>query len=216
MIRGVIFDLDGVLVTTDELHYQAWQQVADQEGIYFDRTINHRLRGVSRMDSLEIILERATREYTPEEKMTMAHRKNNLYRELLQTLTPADVLPGVQTILAELRRRGVKMAVASSSRNTPLILSRVGLQDAFDAVADGNDISHSKPHPEVFLLAAQRLGLPPTECLVVEDAIAGIRGGQRAGMAVLGIGTPETLPSVQPLAASLAEVSVEEMLRTPC
>lgn len=212
MIRGVIFDLDGVLVTTDELHYQAWKQVADQEGIYFDRTINHRLRGVSRMESLEIILERAGRQYSPEEKLAMANRKNNLYRELLQTLTPADILPGVNAILAELRRRGIKMAIASSSKNTPLILSRVGLKDAFDVVADGNDITHSKPHPEVFLLAAQRLGLPPADCLVVEDAVAGIEAGRRAGMAVLGIGTPETLPNVQPLATSLAEISIEKLL----
>ena len=212
MIRGVIFDLDGVLVTTDELHYQAWKQVADQESIHFDRTINHRLRGVSRMESLEIILERAGREYSPEQKLAMANRKNNLYRELLQTLTPADILPGVNTVLAELRRRGIKMAIASSSKNTPLILSRVGLKDAFDAVADGNDITHSKPHPEVFLLAAQRLGLPPADCLVVEDAVAGIEAGRRAGMAVLGIGTPETLPNVQPLATSLADISVEQLL----
>lgn len=213
MIRGVIFDLDGVLVTTDELHYQAWKQVADQESIHFDRTINHRLRGVSRMESLEIILERAGREYSPEQKLAMANRKNNLYRELLQTLTPADILPGVNTVLAELRRRGIKMAIASSSKNTPLILSRVGLKDAFDAVADGNDITHSKPHPEVFLLAAQRLGLPPADCLVIEDAVAGIEAGRRAGMAVFGIGTPETLPNVQPLATSLAEVSIEQLLK---
>ena len=212
MIRGVIFDLDGVLVTTDELHYQAWKQVADQEGIYFDRTINHRLRGVSRMESLEIILERAGREYTPEEKLAMANRKNGRYRELLDTLTPADVLPGVNAILAGLRQRDVKLAIASSSRNTPLILSRVELKEAFDAVADGNDITHSKPHPEVFLLAARRLGVPPAECLVIEDAAAGIEAGRRAGMAVFGIGTSETLPNVEPLAASLAEIDAARLL----
>ncbi|HOW69250.1 MAG TPA: beta-phosphoglucomutase [Phycisphaerae bacterium] len=212
MIRGVIFDLDGVLVTTDELHYQAWRQVADREGIYFDRTINHQLRGVSRMESLEIILERAGRAYTPEEKSALANRKNHLYRELLRTLTAADVLPGVQALLAELRRRGIRLAVASSSKNAPLILSRVGLKDAFDAVADGNDITHSKPDPEVFLLAAERLGLLPEECLVVEDAAAGIEGGRRAGMAVFGIGTPETLPKVERLAAGLADTTAEGLL----
>ncbi|MBP7935298.1 MAG: beta-phosphoglucomutase [Phycisphaerae bacterium] len=212
MIRGVIFDLDGVLLTTDELHYQAWKQMADQEGIYFDRTINHRLRGVSRMESLEILLERASRAYTPEEKSALASCKNHLYRELLQTLTTADVLPGVQALLAELRRRGIRVAVASSSKNAPLILSRVGLEGAFDAVANGNDIIHSKPHPEVFLLAAQRLGLLPGECLVVEDAAAGIEAGRRAGMAVFGIGTPETLPNVERLAASLADTTAEGLL----
>lgn len=212
MIRGVIFDLDGVLVTTDELHYRAWKRMADEEGIYFDRQINHRLRGVSRMASLEIVLERAARPYAPPEKQAMAERKNNYYRAMLAELTPSDVLPGAKEMLASLRRRGVKTAVGSSSKNTPLIMERVGIAGDVDAVADGNDITHSKPHPEVFLIAAQRLGLPPHQCLVVEDAAAGIEAGRRAGMAVFGIGTPHTLPGVQPLAENLAGVTAEELL----
>lgn len=212
MIRGVIFDLDGVVVTTDELHYRAWQRLADEEGIYFDRNINERLRGVSRMESLEILLERAPRRYSPEQKAALAERKNATYRESLRTLTPADALPGAHEIIAELRRRHIKTAVGSSSRNAPLILERTGLADAFNAVVDGNDITHSKPDPEVFLLAAQRLGLPPAECLVVEDAVAGIEAGRRAGMAVFGIGTTESLPGVQRLARSLADVTADELL----
>ena len=211
VIRAVIFDLDGVVVTTDEFHYRAWRQLADEEGIYFDRNINHRLRGVSRMESLEIVLERSPRTYTPEEKLRLAERKNATYRESLRALTPADVLPGAREILIELRRRGIKLAVGSSSKNTPVILERTGLAEHFDAVTDGNDITHSKPDPEVFLLAAQRLGIPPGECLVVEDALAGVEAARRAGMAVFGIGTPESLPGVQHLAASLAHVTADRL-----
>lgn len=213
MIRAVIFDLDGVLVSTDELHFQAWKQLADAEGIPFDRAINHRLRGVSRMESLEIILEQAARTYSPEQKMAMADEKNATYRELLSTLTPADALPGAAELPAALKERGVKIAVGSSSRNTSLILERLGWSDRFDVVVDGNDIRRSKPDPEVFVLAAQRLGVPPAQCLVVEDAIAGVEAARRAGMAVFGIGTPELLPGVKRLAPNLAGVSVQDLLR---
>ncbi len=212
MIEGVIFDLDGVLVTTDELHYQAWKRMADNEGIPFDRDVNERLRGVSRMDSLEIILERATREYTEDEKLTLATSKNEQYRELLHQLTPADLLPGALERVQELRARGIKTAIGSSSRNTPLIMERLGLGPHFDAVADGNDISRSKPDPEVFLVAAKRLGLTPAVCLVIEDAQAGIEAGRRAGMKVFGIGTPEKLPGVRHLATGLDGVTTDELL----
>jgi beta-phosphoglucomutase len=212
MIRGVIFDLDGVIVTTDELHYRAWQKLADEEGIYFDRRINERLRGVSRMESLDILLERSLRRYSPEEKFALADRKNTAYRESLQTLTPADVLPGSLEILGELRRRGIKMAVGSSSKNTPLILARTGLAGQFDAVVDGNDIANSKPDPEVFLLAAARLDIPPQDCLVVEDAAAGIEAARRAGMSVFGVGTPESLPGMRHMAKNLEGVTAETLL----
>ncbi len=213
MIRGVIFDLDGVLVTTDELHFQSWQQLAAAEGIPFDRATNERLRGISRMESLEIVLERSPRKYTPEEKLALAERKNHHYRELLGRLTPANLLPGALATVHELRRRGLKTAVGSSSKNTSLILERLELWPLFDAVVDGNQIRRSKPDPEVFLLAAQRLGLRPAECLVVEDALAGVESARRAGMAVFGIGTPTTLPGVRPLAPDLAHVTVDALLR---
>ncbi len=212
MIRGVIFDLDGVLVTTDQLHYRAWKQMADAEGIPFDRQINERLRGVSRMESLAIILERAARSYTPTEREALAARKNETYRALLQELTPDDLLPGARETVLALRRRGLRTAVGSSSRNTPLILERVALRPLFDAVADGNDITRSKPDPEVFLLAAERLGLPPADCLVIEDAVAGIEAGRRGGFPVFGIGTPESLPGVARVAPGLGAVSVEALL----
>ena len=187
--QAVIFDLDGVIVSTDDCHYQAWKKLADDEGIYFDREINLRLRGVSRMDCLEVMLERANRKYSADEKREMAERKNDYYRKLIQRLTPEHILPGVMSILKGLKKSGIKIAIGSSSRNTPLILERIGLEGYFDAVADGNDLTKSKPDPEVFLIAAQRLGVLPENCLVVEDADAGVEAALAAGMRVLGVGT---------------------------
>lgn len=186
-IKAVIFDLDGVIVSTDELHYQAWKYLCDIESIEFNRMINHRLRGVSRMASLEIILENTSRVYTSESKLKMATIKNDHYIKLLQTLSSKDILPEVFEKLEELRRKGFKIAIGSSSKNTPLILKQIGLEDVFDAVADGNDIIHSKPNPEVFLVAAQKLGIRPEYCMVIEDAEAGITAAKRAGMIAVAI-----------------------------
>ncbi|HOQ85487.1 MAG TPA: beta-phosphoglucomutase [Phycisphaerae bacterium] len=212
MIDAVIFDLDGVLVRTDELHYRAWKVIADAEGIEFDERINDQLRGVSRMESLEIILRRATRAYTPEEKQALAERKNAIYRDLLQSLCPADVLPGVNELLSGLSARDVALAVASSSKNARTILDRCGLTQRFGVIVDGNDISRSKPDPQVFLMAAEKLGIPPERCLVVEDAEAGILAARRAGMHVFGIGTPRNLPGVEPIAESLSQVNVATLI----
>lgn len=186
-IEAVIFDLDGVIVSTDECHYRAWKKTADAEGIYFDRKINDRLRGVSRMDSLEIVLERAERLYTDEEKVELAERKNNYYKEYIKKLTKDDILSGVNENLAELKAKGIKVAIGSSSKNTPDILKYIGLDNYFDAVSDGNNITKSKPDPEVFLKAADMLGVPYEKCLVVEDADSGIEAGKRAGMYTLAV-----------------------------
>lgn len=187
-MKAFIFDLDGVIVSTDSLHYRAWKALADEEGIYFDEKINDRLRGVSRMASLEIILERANRTYTDEEKIAMAERKNGIYRELLQVLTPADRLEGVTETLDVLRQKGYKLAIGSSSKNTPVILEKIGYKGYFDAISDGNNISHSKPDPEVFLKAAEFLGEEPKDCYVVEDAEAGIDGALAGGFTAIGVG----------------------------
>ncbi|MBR4335894.1 MAG: beta-phosphoglucomutase [Clostridia bacterium] len=187
MIKAVLFDLDGVIVSTDGCHYRAWKRMADEEGIYFDEKINDRLRGVSRMASLEIVLERASRSYTEEEKVALAARKNDYYRDLIRELTPSDILPGAMENLYELKENGILVAVGSSSKNTPLILRRIGLDAFFDAVSDGNNISRSKPDPEVFLKAAEMLGTDPADCLVVEDADAGIEAGRRGGMKTLSV-----------------------------
>lgn len=205
-ILGVLFDLDGVIVSTDDCHYQAWKRMADEAGIPFDRQVNERLRGVSRMESLSIILERAEKAYTDAEKQELASRKNEYYVQLISQLTKRDILPGAMDTLQWLKRRGIKVAIGSSSRNTPIILRQIGLSEAFDAVADGNAIRHSKPDPEVFLLAAKLLGLKPQNCLVVEDADAGIEAALAGGMRALGVGSAAANARATFRAASLAEV----------
>lgn len=211
-IKAVIFDLDGVIVSTDEYHYLAWKEIADREGIYFDRTINERLRGVSRMESLEILLEKAEKTYTDAEKLEMATAKNSIYRELLNRLTPGDILPGVENVLKLLKECGVRTAIGSSSKNTPIILEKIGMADGFDAVADGNDIKNSKPDPEVFLVAARKLGEKPENCLVVEDAFAGIEAAKRAGMKALGVGFASACKEADFTASDLAHADMKTIL----
>ncbi len=187
MIKAVIFDLDGVIVSTDDCHYRAWKKMADEEGIYFDREINNRLRGVSRMASLDIVLEKSRKEYSEDEKIELATRKNEYYKELINELTPNDILPGVRERLEILKNNGIKTAIGSSSKNTPIILERIGLDNFFDAVSDGNNIKNSKPDPEVFVKAAEMLDIEPEFCMIVEDADAGIEAGKRAGMRTLAV-----------------------------
>ena len=168
MIKGVIFDLDGVLVSTDEMHYQAWKRLADQLGIFgFTRKDNERQRGV---------------------KVKLAEKKNDYYKELLQKLDDGAVLKGAKETLAKLREMGVLIGVGSVSKNTPMILEKTGLLPYIDKVSCGLDITKSKPDPEVFLVAAKKLGLPAEECLVVEDAAAGIQAAKAAGMKSLAVG----------------------------
>ena len=186
--EAVIFDLDGVILSTDDFHYRAWKKLADREGIYFDREINERLRGVSRMESLAIILERAEKAYSEEQKIEMATFKNDLYRESLNSLSPADVFPGVQDFLDFLKTMSIKTAIGSSSKNAGFILKQIGMEKTFDAVSDGNNITNSKPDPEVFLTAAEKLYVAPERCLVIEDAEAGIDAAKAGGMDALGIG----------------------------
>ncbi len=188
MFKSVIFDLDGVIVSTDEFHYKAWKKLADEENIYFDPTINERLRGVSRMESLEIILEKSKKAYSASEKIALATGKNNYYVEMMnQQLTPSDILPGVMEFIALLKKEGVLLAIGSSSKNTPAILDKINLTQTFDAIADGNQIENSKPHPEVFLLAAKKLQMDPKDCLVIEDADAGIEAALNANMKVIAV-----------------------------
>lgn len=188
-MKAVIFDLDGVLVFTDQFHYKAWKKLADDMGIYFDETINNRLRGVSRMDSLEIILEKYKGEpLSTEKKERLAEEKNNNYQKLLETMTKEDVSDEVRSTLKELKQRGYLLAIGSSSKNAKFILDKTKLTDMFDAVSDGTIIARSKPDPEVFLKAAELLGIAPEECLVVEDAVSGIDAAKAAGMTVAGTG----------------------------
>lgn len=186
--QAIIFDLDGVICHTDRYHYLAWKQLADELGIYFDETINHRLRGVSRMESLEIVLERSGRTFTEKEKLAYAEKKNEAYKELLKQMSPKDLSEEVKQTLDELRAKGIKLGIGSSSKNAGFILSRIGLEGYFDAVCDGNCISRSKPDPEVFVKAAAMLNTPVEHCLVVEDAKAGVQAAVAGGMDCAAIG----------------------------
>ncbi len=187
--KAIIFDLDGVICFTDEYHYRAWKALADRLNAPFDRTINNRLRGVSRMASLEIVLETYTGpELSEEEKAALATEKNEMYRESLKEMSPADLSDEVRETLNALRAKGLKLAIGSSSKNAPFILKQIGLEGYFDAVSDGNNISRSKPDPEVFLKAAEFLGMDPADCLVVEDAVSGAEAGHAGGMKVACVG----------------------------
>ena len=187
--KAIIFDLDGVICFTDEYHYRAWKAMADSMGIPFDRTINNRLRGVSRMASLEIILEKYQGPALSEaEKERLAQQKNDMYRESLREMSTRDLSDEVRETLDGLRAMGLKLAIGSSSKNTPFILKQIGLGGYFDAVSDGNNITRSKPDPEVFVKAAEMLGIAPENCLVVEDAVSGAEAGHAGGMRVACLG----------------------------
>lgn len=211
--KGVIFDLDGVLVSTDECHFQAWKQLAMREEIPFTRKDNERLRGVSRMESLEIILEKARKEYSREEKQEMTDYKNIIYCHLLQSLSPEDVLPGVIRLLRQLKKEGFKLAVGSSSRNARLILDKTRLESYFDVIADGTQITRSKPDPEVFLLAANLLKLKPEDCIVVEDAEAGIQAAIAAGEKAVAVGSACGVKGAACSFRNLEQVELENFLK---
>ncbi|MEX0331420.1 MAG: beta-phosphoglucomutase [Puniceicoccaceae bacterium] len=192
-LQAAIFDLDGVITDTAEFHYQAWKKIADKEGIYFDKVINERLKGVSRMESLRIIIERSDRDYSDEELEALATEKNDYYKTLLGSLTPDHVLEGIPELLQELKEAGILVGVCSASRNTPAILEKLGLAETFKEVVTGNDTAQSKPHPEGMFLAAERLGVEPCDCVVIEDAYAGVEAARSAGMKSMGIGQKLTL-----------------------
>lgn len=194
-ISAILFDLDGVLLSTDRYHYLAWKELADRLGIPFNEQDNEQFRGVSRMDCLEILLKKLPdRSFSEAEKLAFATEKNNRYREMLGQLTPSFVADEVRSTLAELRRRGYRMAVGSSSKNTRFILGQTDLLAAFDGIADGNDITRSKPDPEVFLKAAATVGTDPARCAVIEDAEAGLLAAKRGGMLPVAIGSAANSP----------------------
>lgn len=186
--RGIIFDLDGVIVSTDEQHYLGWQALADRLGIPFSREVNSRFRGVSRMACMNILEELGGKHYTDSEKIAYADWKNEYYRKLLAQMSSDDLSQEVRSTLDTLRARGLKLAVGSSSKNAKFILQRIGLSDYFDAVSDGTNISRSKPDPEVFLKAAEYLRLTPSDCLVVEDAVSGVEAAHAGGMKAATVG----------------------------
>ena len=191
--KAVVFDLDGVITDTARFHYLAWKRLADSVGAPFDEAFNEHLKGVDRMGSLELILARAPRTFTAQEKLQLADTKNRHYQELVATMTPDDLLPGALRALEEVRAAGLRIGLASVSKNAFTVLDRLGIRDRFDDVVDAATIANSKPHPEIFLTAASHLGVDPRDCLGVEDAAAGVASIKDAGMVAVGVGDPQVL-----------------------
>lgn len=192
-LKACLFDLDGVIVDTAKYHYLAWKRLADELGFEFTEHDNERLKGVSRVRSLEILLEIGGITRSEEEKAAMATRKNEWYVDYIKSMDASEILPGVTDFLASLKLNGIKIALGSASKNARMILTNIGMLDAFDAIIDGNKTSEAKPDPEVFLLGAEALGVAAEECVVFEDAEAGVEAAIRASMHVIGIGSPEQL-----------------------
>ncbi len=212
-IAAFLFDLDGVIVDTAIYHYQAWKRLANELGFDISEEFNEGLKGVSRTDSLDLILAHGGLTLPDEKKTELATQKNEWYLELVSRMTSNDILPGVPAFFAQVRQAGLKTALGSVSKNAPLILARIGMTDAFDAIIDGNKISKGKPDPEVFTKGAEELGLNASACVVFEDAVAGVEAGKRAGMFVVGIGTPDVLTKADMVAPSLEALTVEEILK---
>ncbi len=204
---AVIFDLDGVLVDTAEMHYLGWKRLADELGVDFDRKKNDRLRGVDRMRSLGIVLEDCDR--TPDNLDELADRKNGYYKEMIQTLSSKDLLPGASELLKALTERGVKIGLGSSSKNAKAVVASLGITDMFDAIVDGRDFIKAKPDPEVFVICADKLGAKPKECIVVEDAQAGIDAARAAGMYAVGICNGDRLNGAEVLFENVGEIPAD-------
>ena len=192
-LRGVVFDLDGVITDTAHFHFLAWQQLAQQLGLPFDEAFNETLKGIDRMGSLERILARGATQYTPQQKLALAQQKNERYVALISAMDAGELLPGALPLLRELREKGIRTGLASASRNAPLVLDRLGIADLFDHVVDVAGIARPKPDPEIFATAAARLGLAPSSCIGIEDAVAGIAAIRGAGMYAVGVGDPAVL-----------------------
>ena len=205
-IEGAIFDLDGVLVDTAKYHYLAWKRLAAELGFNFTEADNERLKGVSRVRSLEILLEIGRVTMSAEQKEEAASRKNTWYVEYLYTLDESALLSGTRDYLLRLRENGIRIALGSASKNAPLILERLKIASLFDAVIDGNSVSKAKPNPEVFLKGAAALNLPPDRCIVFEDALAGIEAAKAGGMSAIAVGKPEHLPGADRYISSLADM----------
>ena len=215
ILKALIFDLDGVLTDTAELHYLAWKKLSDELGLSFDKSQNEALKGVSRIGSFEIILSNNGKSdfYSFAEKEMLSNRKNEYYKELIETLTEKDVLPGIRTLLDDAREKGLKNAVASVSRNAPRVLERIGLASYFDTVADAAKVKNSKPDPEIFLTCATQLGVPPASCIGIEDAQAGVEAILSAGMFAVGINVTLTGRTPDLMLRSTAELSLEHLLQ---
>ncbi|MBV6320493.1 beta-phosphoglucomutase [Duganella violaceipulchra] len=207
--KAVIFDLDGVITDTAHYHYLAWKRLAESQGVHFDHAFNENLKGIDRLGSLDLILASSKRAYTREEKLALADEKNLHYQELIATMSAADLLPGAVRALDTVRARGLRIGLASVSKNAFTVLGRLGITDKFDYVVDAATIARGKPDPEIFLKAARELGVAPEDCLGVEDAVAGVASIKSAGMFALGIGHPFVLTQADVVITSLSDFNLE-------
>jgi beta-phosphoglucomutase len=204
--KGALFDLDGVIVDTAKYHFLAWRSLAEELGFKFTELHNERLKGVSRMRSLEILLEIGRVSLSEEEKLMLAEDKNRWYVAYIQQMDASEILPGAREYLNQLRHKGIKIALGSASKNAPMILENLNITDLFDVIIDGNKTTKAKPDPEVFLLGAKGIGIHPEQCIVFEDAQAGVEAGKSAGMRVVGIGKKEALKNADFVIQGLHEL----------
>ncbi len=211
MIKACIFDLDGVIVDTAHYHYMAWKRLANELGFDLSKDENEKLKGVSRMHSLEIILSLGGVALSDHDKEVLANKKNGWFVEYLERMAPDEIFPGVKPLLIELRKKGIKIALASSSKNAMTVLNLLHIQNEFDVIVDGTMTVNSKPDPEIFLLAAHKLGLDPNECLVFEDAEAGVEAALAAGMQCIGVGSPDQLGKANKVITTTGEFQPEQL-----
>lgn len=211
MIKACIFDLDGVLVDTAHYHFLAWKRLAKEFDYELTEEINQQLKGVSRMKSLEIVMKHANVSLTEQKKQALADRKNGWFTDYVHKMKPEELYPGVKELFSMLRKDKIRIALASSSKNAQTILSILGIQHEFEAVVDGNMILHSKPDPEIFLLAAKKLSLNPADCIVFEDAEAGVEAALAAGMKCVGVGSPAQLKKANLVVKSIEDFNYPDL-----
>ncbi len=209
--KACLFDLDGVIVDTAVYHFQAWRRLANELGFDFTEHQNEQLKGISRMESLELILKWGNVSLSEEEKIDWATRKNAWYLDLVMQMTPNEVLKGVPEFLKSLRENGIKIALGSASKNSRLILEKINMIDYFDAIIDGNNITKGKPDPQVFLLGAEATNCKPEECVVFEDALAGVQAGKAGGMKVVGVGDASVLTEADFVISSFEEMTIDRL-----
>lgn len=212
-ISAFILDLDGVITDTAEYHFQAWKRLADEEGIAFTREDNEQLRGVSRRRSLELLLGDRLSDYDQVEIRRMMARKNGYYQALLQLIDEGNFLPGARELMSEIRSRGLKMAIGSASKNTRTVLTNLGIVDIFDVIADGHSVEHGKPAPDLFLFAAEQMGVEPVACAVIEDAASGIEAALAARMVAIGVGPPERVGCAHFIYRTTADIDLKAILK---
>jgi beta-phosphoglucomutase len=211
LIKACIFDLDGVIVDTAHYHFLAWQRLGKELGVDLTEKENERLKGVSRMQSLQIILDLGKVNISKDRKESLADRKNEWFVEYVEAMKPTEIFPGVAKLISAIRKKGIKVALASSSKNAPRVIELLGIAKLFDALVDGSMIIDTKPDPEIFLLAAQKLNIKPEHCVVFEDAEAGVEAAIRAGMKCVGVGSAAILGKANKIVTKTADFKVEEL-----